>query len=71
LGDGFDKPYPYFQSAMSVIASTFATPRPQTQAATVRTLRSPKYMAGHGKETQRSATGKASGIDRTVRLKAL
>jgi UDP-3-O-[3-hydroxymyristoyl] N-acetylglucosamine deacetylase len=28
-------------------------------------------MAGHGKETQRSATGKASGIDRTVRLKAL
>jgi hypothetical protein len=28
-------------------------------------------MAGHGKETQRRATGKASGIDRTVRLKAL
>jgi hypothetical protein len=28
-------------------------------------------MAGHGKETQRSATGKAFGIDRTGRLKAL
>ncbi|MEN3297339.1 MAG: hypothetical protein V7642_6592, partial [Burkholderiales bacterium] len=28
-------------------------------------------MAGHGKETQRRATGKASGLDRTVRLKAL
>jgi hypothetical protein len=28
-------------------------------------------MAGHGKKTQRRATGKASGIDRTVRLKVL
>jgi hypothetical protein len=26
---------------------------------------------GHGKETQRSATGKAAGIDSTVRVKAL
>jgi hypothetical protein len=28
-------------------------------------------MASHGKETQRRAAGKASGIDGTVRLKAL
>jgi hypothetical protein len=28
-------------------------------------------MASHGKEPQRSATGKASGIDGTVRLNGL
>jgi hypothetical protein len=28
-------------------------------------------MAGHGKEMQRSAAGKASGIGSTARLKAL
>jgi hypothetical protein len=28
-------------------------------------------MADHGKEMQRRATGKSSGTDRTVRLKAL